>query len=200
MFVPDYRSYALPWLPLFDLVEYPQEADVILFTGGADIDPTFYGEPIGRRTYLSPARDIREKKLYDFSLSERKKFLGICRGAQFLCAMAGGRLAQHIEGHGQGFTGLHRIMNSDGEEMNVNSVHHQMMIPTGDDEVLAWAEGLSGVYLNGWDKPIEGIEVEPEVVFFPTIQGLGIQCHPEAMRKDSKAMQYFHKLIKERLM
>jgi putative glutamine amidotransferase len=200
LFVPDFESYATPFLPIFDLTENLAIADVVMFTGGADIDPKFYGEPQGKRTYLSNSRDIREKHLFDVSSARGKKFLGICRGAQFLCAMAGGKLAQHIEGHSIGFRSYHRITTSEGGEYRVNSVHHQMMLPPPGSKLLAWAEKLSDIYLDGNDKHIEGIETEPEVVYFPQVKGLGIQCHPEAMDRNGDTMKYFHKLVKEHLL
>lgn len=200
LYVPDQPWYADPFSTLFDIVPEPDDADVILLTGGSDIDPAFYGEPKGKFTHTQPARDVREKALFDKSYQAGKKFLGICRGAQLLCALDGGKLAQHINGHNGGFHSYHRVMTSEGREYNVNSVHHQMMIPAGDAEVLAWSESLSGVYLDGWNQPILGVEVEPEVVFFPEIQGLGIQCHPEALPKVGNTMHYFHKLIQERLL
>jgi gamma-glutamyl-gamma-aminobutyrate hydrolase PuuD len=201
LFVPDYLSYATPWWPLFGRANTEEDADVILFTGGADIAPAFYGERPGRFTYTSPARDIREKALFERALARGQKFLGICRGAQLLCAMAGGKLAQHIDNHAGGFSTYHGMTTVDGSIYPVNSVHHQMMIPTKDDELIGWSsQKLSDEYLDGNNLPIKGIEVEPEIVYFPHIQGLGIQCHPEAIPMQSATMKYFHNLVSERLL
>lgn len=201
LYVPDQLHYARPFLSIYDLTDNLAIADTVMFTGGADIAPAFYGENPGKHTYTSPARDVREKKLFDLSLGKGKKFLGICRGHQLLAAMTGGKLAQHVEGHGIGFHSMHLVTTNEGEQYAVNSVHHQMVLPSDEHELLAWSEKRSPKYLNGEDQEIEGVEVEPEIVYFPLCKGLGIQCHPESgFREGNPAMTYFHRLVKERLL
>jgi putative glutamine amidotransferase len=202
LFLPDSLHYAKPFLPLFELTKKPELADVILFTGGDDVSPSLYGEKTGLTTFTAPARDLREVDLFNWGYKHNKKFLGICRGAQFLCVMAGGKLAQHIYNHNGGYDYMHRLVTSTGEEFDVNSLHHQMMLPKGSThELLGWTERLSHSYLNGDNARIPDIEVEPEVVYFNEIKALGIQCHPEkGMEKEKKAQEYFLNLIKERLL
>ena len=201
----DYTGYARPFLDIFDTTENLTLADVVMFTGGADINPEIYGEKRGQYTDPPSARDLRELKVYEQALAKKKPFLGICRGAQLLCALAGGRLAQDITGHGhQGYHDFHYVVTSDNRRLPMNSLHHQMMIPWGikDHELLAWCEKkLSVHYLDGNNKPIEGIEVEPEVVYFPSNRGLGIQCHPEGGYKQTDpSMLYFKELIRAKLL
>lgn len=204
LFVHDYQHYADPFLNYFEVTKTNLVgADVILFTGGTDISSSFYGEPPGKHTQ-GPAkhRDAKEKLLFEYGMEHGKKFLGICRGAQLLCALAGGKLAQHIEGHaGRN----HSMMTNTGEEYTMSTLHHQMMLPAGTDhEMIAWTEKLSHTYLNGYNKEIKGIEVEPEIVYFKKIKALGIQGHPEFLRdaipEEERTLQYVSKLVEERLL
>lgn len=203
LFVPDSIHYAWPFKHIFDITKTKlKEADVILLTGGVDINPAFYGQKRGRWTQSGELRDAREKELYDYAYGAGKKFLGICRGAQFLCAMAGGKLAQHVAGH---IGGNHRITTNKGEDYTMSTLHHQMMLPAGTDhDLIAWTEKLSQVYLDGDDKPIPGIDVEPEIVYFKKIKGLGIQGHPEfldAGKSDEyETLNYLYRLIHETIL
>lgn len=203
LFVPDDTTYATPFLGLFDLTRELEKADVVMFTGGCDVDPSLYNEPRGKITRPLITRDLRELELFKKASALNKKFLGICRGAQLLCVLAGGKLAQHIEGHNHGYHKYHQVMTNEGLEFQLNSLHHQMMIPGKvDHELIAWTEKLSEIYLDGNDKPIEGISEEPEVVFFPKIKALGIQCHPEWGFEDhafDDEKRWLKKLIQERL-
>lgn len=204
LYVPDSPHYTDPFRDLFEVTRSDlKKCDVVMFTGGSDISPAFYGQKPNKFTMSFPARDAKEKVLYDWALEHKKKFLGICRGAQFLCAMAGGKLAQHINGHGMG---SHRMTASDGESYLMSTLHHQMMIPKGTNhELLAWTEKLSKEYYGETSVPLEGIDTEPEVVYFKDICGLGIQGHPEFLRpggdkEHARTLKYLHKTVQERLL
>ena len=162
----------------------------LVLWGGADISPSIYGHAKGARTYASPQRDNLEVELVHKAIELGIPIIGVCRGAQLLCAMAGGYLIQHTTGH----AGIgHPIETSKGEIIQVNSIHHQMMfVPEEvDHEVLAWsAENRSQVYLYGPDLDHEPPEKELEFVYFPKIKGYAIQWHPEAMSPNSRATKY----------
>src|SRR5438309_1359385 len=64
-----------------------------------------------------------------------KPMAGICRGSQFLNVMAGGRLCQHLDGHGS----WHDMETSDGRSFEVSSTHHQMMLPPEGAKVIGWS-------------------------------------------------------------
>src|ERR1700744_3795301 len=103
-----------------------EQADIVIFGGGADITPERYGEQPGKRTYCSPAKEKQEVEDFKIAQSLGKKCLGICRGLQLLCTLAGGKLIQHISNHG----GCeHTIDTFDGNRVKVNSLHHQMVNP-----------------------------------------------------------------------
>lgn len=179
------------------IVERPEEIAFAIFTGGEDVDPSYYGEAIGGRTGCNPARDRREAAVFNLAKKRNVPMVGICRGSQFLCVMNGGRLAQHIAKHAIG--GQHTIRTHDGRLIEVTSTHHQMQLPPPDATVIAVAEPrLSGTYLNGDDNEIDPRpEHEYEAVFYPTTRSLAIQWHPEYMDSGSDGFLYAVQLVRE---
>lgn len=199
LFVADYKGYAEPWLGLFVLTDNIKDADCLMLTGGEDINPANYGEKPGSHTYFSN-RDRYELAFCQIAQDKNIPIIGICRGAQQLCALAGGKLIQHVSGHHH----THPITTDRGATLSMSSLHHQMMRPEGTDHhLIAWASGLSHTYLNGDDEEIYGqnahLEHEPEIVFFPKVRGLAIQGHPEMMRRDHPTVAYCNKLAQEYL-
>ena len=216
LFVADYQGYARPFREIFDITEKLKEADCLMFTGGEDVDPRTYGDPAGRYTYYTAARDRYELEYFNIAQSLDIPILGICRGHQLLCAVSGGKLVQDCTGHTRG----HEITTDSGERYPMSSLHHQMVRLEGiDHKLIAWATTpLSRRYLDGKDNEIYGHEiqheyengdrskppiavhsthVEPEIVWFSKVKGLGIQGHPEMMREDSPTVEYCRQLVKE---
>lgn len=68
----------------FSHTNHLEEADVIIFGGGADIEPSTYKEESGPRTYTSPGREKIEIADFKEGMRLGKKFIGICRGHQLL--------------------------------------------------------------------------------------------------------------------
>ena len=172
-----------------------KECDVVLFTGGADVGPHLYGENVGQYTFCDQKRDKFEYFVAKRAMDAGKPMLGICRGAQFVCVMAGGRLVQHTENHGYS----HMITDIFGNAMMMTSTHHQMMIPTTAEEHLVIAKTAapkSGLYLNGDNKALYQPFAydEPEIVWFPKIKALAIQGHPE-VSSDADLHKYCCDLI-----
>lgn len=194
-------GYSRPWKPLFDLTRDFSRADVMLLTGGSDVSPEFYGEEFGKYTRSVPRRDMIERIYFRDAVKRKIGILGICRGAQFITVMNGGKLVQHVTNHGQ----WHEIATSKGDKFEVSSTHHQMMHPydlnNKDYQLLGWAHQHSNCYLDGDDKQIPYFwkpdTEEPEVVFYPRTRALAIQCHPEIMPLYSDGVKQFHKWTKE---
>jgi gamma-glutamyl-gamma-aminobutyrate hydrolase PuuD len=175
--------------------------DVVLFGGGADISPSLYGQKKNRHTGATDqpsARDTQEKIIFGLAVEAKAKMLGICRGAQLVCALSGGSLVQHVNNHSGPD---HDMTTKEGTVINVCSVHHQMMNPFKvKHELIAWASRkLSNVYLIENDKDIE-VDVEPEVVYFPETRALGIQYHPEFMGMKDEAVIYARALVSQYLL
>lgn len=174
--------------------------DLLVFTGGEDVFPGFYGEGTGQYTHHNKNRDELESDTY-YNLMGIPK-LGICRGAQFLTVMNGGKLIQHVNNHGQ----EHTIQNEDDEVIKVTSTHHQMMYPYNlrDDQynLLAWSQYfMSDTYLNGGNERIVTPSefLEPEVVFYPNSKSLAIQGHPEYGHATEEFVNYALELIRVHL-
>lgn len=168
------------------LVPNIEDADIIILPGGADINPSIYHkERHHTTTWLNQERDERE--INDFnSVREDQVVLGICRGAQLLCALFGGILVQNCHNH----CGCdHQITNSE-RTFNITSIHHQMMYPydipkENYDILYRSTRRLSDVYEGDGVNPQLIIEDgEPEIVLFHK-EGmplsLAVQGHPEMM-------------------
>jgi putative glutamine amidotransferase len=70
--------------------------DGLLLTGGADVDPARYGQPLHPTTEVDAARDTFEIPLSQRALARKMPLLAICRGVQVLNVSAGGSLVQDI--------------------------------------------------------------------------------------------------------
>ena len=175
---------------------------LLIFSGGADISPTLYGvDTLHPKTGpLNTIRDSWEVRLWMAAVMKRIPIVGICRGAQFCTAMTGGTLAQHIRGH----TGVkHRLIYKDALEsfVTIASTHHQMCLPNPDNTVLlAWTKGLSkGKYEGYPPNRYTPNELEPEIMYWPKYNCLGIQGHPEYAPSEDLGRklceQYLHMLM-----
>lgn len=179
-----------------------KEDDILLVWGGEDIHPSLYGRSLSKQTGApidGPAKRCR----IEWALMQQAKrlnipIIGICRGAQMLCALEGGILFQHVNNHG----GRHTVHTYDNKEIIVNSLHHQMMCPKGTKhELIAWVpEKLSNVYIDeNKEIPEEEVEIEPEFIYFPDCKGFAIQWHPEMMSEKSEANLYVLSFLERKI-
>jgi hypothetical protein len=80
-----------------------KDIDCLLLWGGEDIHPSFYREaphPRNETQQAAPSeRDIHEWKAMLYCKAHNIPMIGVCRGAQFLCVFAGGKLAQDVDRH-----------------------------------------------------------------------------------------------------
>jgi putative glutamine amidotransferase len=182
-----------------DMVDEALHAvDALLLSGGGDVHPSEYGQ--APRTTLDAVdrqRDRMERRAVDAALRQRKRILGVCRGAQLMCVATGGTLVQdltaeglggHIdESHDRGYATLvHGVKSEAGSTADcvldgldaVNSHHHQAIRDVGDVlTATAWAE----------DGVIEAVEA-------PGM--LGLQWHPEVLvDTDHRHLEPFRWLV-----
>lgn len=167
------------------LVDSIEEADLVVFTGGEDVHPSLYKEPMGKHTFCNLDRDIKEKKQWQKAIELNKHIIGICRGSQFSCVMNGGRLVQDQLNPSY----IHNINTSDGKVIPISSTHHQAQypydLPKENYKVLGWTNGISPKHLNGLNKEICEKEFdEVEICYYPKTKCLGIQGHPEMIYRD----------------
>lgn len=198
--VNDYQDMGCPYYPFFSFLgpeadSLDEDIALVVFTGGADVHPSFYKENVNSRCYCDKERDFEEVEIFQKALTRGIPMFGICRGAQFLCVMEGGSLIQHTTGHQR----THTIMTKDGRKMSVSSAHHQMMMPIDQSSVLAWADPkLSKCYLGGNEEDLN-YNIEVEAVEFSSINAYGVQYHPEIMEENSEGSRYCRELIRKLL-
>jgi len=186
--IKDLFDITIRWTP-------DAEYDAILFEGGSDIHPSLYNNP-NTHSHVNDTpsrRDEIEVTAMKDAIQKKALIIGICRGAQLACALAGGKLVQHVNHHG----GSHNVLTETNESFLVSSVHHQQMYPWEvDHELLAWS-AESDIYL-GHEINETNAYNEPEAVFFPKINALAFQWHPE-WAASPEELDYTINQIKEKL-
>lgn len=181
------------------LVPGPEDAELLCFTGGADVNPVYYKDVKHRTTRYDDNRDRYEIALYNLYSGLPK--VGICRGSQFLNVMSGGTLWQDVDGHAIGIT--HSVTyliegkydyNFDpddddnpnrklkNEDWMVTSTHHQMMRPDKKTAEL-WGYAYEARYRDtgSQEKRRTNLKDSPdvEIVFYEHSKSLCFQPHPE---------------------
>ena len=163
----------------------------LLLSGGADLNPSRYGQPNRGSREIEDERDELEANAWQTARTRGLPVLGICRGLQAINVFAGGSILQDVEGHagagwGMGLPATHPLrlvpgtrlaaLLGDGDPtatLDVNAYHHQGV--RGSDlapglRAAAWADSSAGPL-------VEGLESETDEFI------VGVQCHPE--RTDS---------------
>ena len=156
-----------------------EDADIVCFTGGEDVDPSFYKEKPLRGTHFNTNRDNYEAGIYGECLSRKKPMIGICRGAQFLNVMEGGGLWQDVNNH---CVPHHSIVDfRTGETIaGMTSTHHQQMRAAEDAEIIAVAELSTNKKCEKEEIKRETPECDDmEVLWYPKSLALCFQPHPE---------------------
>jgi putative glutamine amidotransferase len=160
------------------------KCDGVVFTGGADVDPSLYDEKQqfdNVKTDL--ARDRFELALLDHALHRKMPILGICRGLQLINVKFNGTLYQDLDNqasprlqHRQSTRTetTHEVTLTDPDSTlarsfrgscRVNSLHHQAIRRLG--------RGLKAT-AHSEDGLIEAVESAAEYPFL-----LAVQWHPE---------------------
>lgn len=145
------------------------DADLIVFSGGEDINPILYGED-NRHSYFNADRDLLELEILRMGIALGKKLLGVCRGHQLINAHLGGKLVQDLRSDLKiNHPGFHKLKDIAENSFagryfssGVNSLHHQGVIKAG--------EGLNVTSFYG--GVIESTENENIIT---------VQWHPEFM-------------------
>jgi len=176
----------------------------ILFAGGEDVDPAFYGEDKKYESVkVNRARDEFEQGLLHGALDRRLPILGICRGAQIINVDFGGTLYQDLAEdfvpefeHQQMDAGrersdlthtvtvtepdslLHRAVQG---SCRVNSLHHQAIKHLG--------RGLK-VSAHSEDGLVEAVEAADDYPFL-----LAVQWHPEELTEHSEQLRIFKDFV-----
>lgn len=173
-------------------VDTDEEPSLIVFTGGEDVTPAYYGEK-NVTSACNPHRDAEEKEIFDRFPDTPK--VGICRGGQFLNVLSGGRMFQDTDGHGR-YHDLKDLLT--GKTHFVSSTHHQMMRPSEEGQLVAIAREssyrLADQMHQEWGPHDGGYSDDIEVVYYPRTKSLCFQPHPEY--PDAKGTEtYFFELL-----
>ena len=169
----------------------------LLLSGGTDVDPARYGQPVRGSIEIDQDRDALEASAWEAATARDLPVLGICRGLQVINVLLGGSLLQDVAGHtGPAWpahpapshpirvvpgTRLARVLfprNVGGGVIEVNTYHHQGVRASDLAPGLlanAWANSAAG-------ELIEGIETRGGRFV------IGLQCHPE--RRESTAPEF----------
>jgi putative glutamine amidotransferase len=163
--------------------------DGLLLSGGGDVHPSLYGQPISGSRDMRPERDALELAAWQAARQRHLPVLGICRGFQAINVFAGGALLQHVDGHAppaeraseprmhplrlRPGSRLARIVKPSGAGravLQVNSWHHQAV----RREDLAPGYIVAGTSPSAAGELVEAIESADPDQFV-----LGVQFHPE---------------------
>ena len=178
-----------------DFISYPEKYKLILFTGGADISPGYYGDSSPNGLCMSnPNRDVYEKQVFLTAFKRQIPMAGICRGLQFINVMAGGKMIHHLAGHEGGL--MHLIETVTGIETHVNSLHHQAVLLPDEARVFAWSKNrLAGAYYGNRDAEFDYKGLEIEAAIYPKQRAFGVQWHPEYMSKGFEGFDLFRRMV-----
>lgn len=181
----------------YDVVNNLPDADLVCFTGGEDVSPSFYGQPVHLTTYSSLGRDDTEKLLFDAAVRLKKKMVGICRGSQFLNVMNGGQMYQDVTNHTTPHL-IHDVLHE--EKYMVTSTHHQMMMPTEKAEIIGYADHpTQREWYEDDELKRDVVQFGFEIVLYRDTNCLCYQPHPE-MDLRSPMRQRFKSLIENLLL
>jgi putative glutamine amidotransferase len=190
----------LPSMDINLIDEVYNMVDGLIFSGGSDVEPAFFGESPKRGIgEITPIRDQFELYLAKKALAGLKPVLGICRGVQVLNIAAGGNIYQDIGEitvleHDQkapkwatfhevevlNDSLLYKIIGK--TKIKVNSFHHQSLKDLGQGLMkVAWSN-------DGLIEAIETTSKEKTII--------GVQWHPECTwNRDSESKALFEFLI-----
>lgn len=158
-----------------------EDADLVCFEGGADVTPALYGE-LNTDSWNSESVDFNSIVLWNNARRLGIPMVGICRGGQFLNVMNGGKMIQDYDGHAIADT--HEITVIDSwfslipAKWQVTSTHHQVMIPHGDSDLIAYGKNKK----------------EAEIIQHGD-SSLSFQPHPEYVEKGHECQELFFYLI-----
>lgn len=179
--------------------------DGIIFSGGGDINPLFFGEePIKELHSITPERDRQELLLARLAYDRQIPMLGICKGIQTINLALGGTVYQDIHTQMEGT----RIKHSQDQDRRYPS--HSVRLMPGS--IMQRIFGSTTITVNSFHHQackeaapcLNATAISPDGVIeaiesneFKSI--LGVQWHPETytLRQNDDMMPIFHWLIGE---
>lgn len=184
-----------------DFLEHPQDFDLVVFCGGADISPELYGHP-NLASHCQPGRDKYEEECFDAAMKHGIPMAGSCRGLQLINVLLGGTMVQDLGPYGS----RSMMETADGQIFSAASTHHQMVIPPPGAEILAWnkerAQASTFTYAGDQEdleilKDGEGRDRVIQAVAYPEFKIFGSQFHPEWTAPGSPAVTWYLENVKK---
>lgn len=83
------------WINNYTLVDSLEDANIVLFTGGEDVDPSIYGCEKHHTTCSNINRDLYEKEIFE-KVRKDQLCIGICRGLRIMAHVKHGELLEHL--------------------------------------------------------------------------------------------------------
>lgn len=170
---------------------------MLILWGGTDINPQIYEQILLPQTdFPDVKRDVHEIAQVNNAIFKGEPIIGVCRGAQLLCALNDGSLYQHSIGHNKSHSLWVNNVENYSDEFEIENVaadHHQIMRPKGDYIIWAYSEHDTEVWDENGERSV--INFVPEVVWWPETKCLAIQPHPEWMTKEHPFNIWLDKLI-----
>lgn len=178
----DYFKGAFPGLFVLNGTEVPSDLDLLILTGGCDVNPERYGESPSGAIGWSDDRDMKEISLIRSAMySNTAKILGVCRGLQIMNVAHGGDLWQDLIDPHYDIHGIkHLAPNPFSYMKKVNSMHHQGIKHLGND------------YMSAYILAVDDTHSIPEIVSWGRNQ-VGVQFHPEFFSPEYKS-DFFTKI------
>ena len=157
----DYYQLLFPYGDVYLITPYTNDdrfldADVLVIPGGADVDPSRYGERPNYWTQRSnPHFEYLDTHFLPKWIETGKPIIGICRGMQTLNVALGGSLFQDIKGHignpnkrEERHHDIYTEIYSKEEGIDfriygTNSYHHQAVKALGAGmEIIGWSHTM----------------------------------------------------------
>lgn len=198
------KGYAR-WINNYVLTDDVNEADIALFTGGEDINPSIYGREMDGTYGFNDHRDKFEIAEYQKIIDAKVPIVfGTCRGFQLLSALNGAILIQDTTNHWIGHT---HPMSNGNEIYEITSLHHQMVypwtMPKDKYQILFWSSPARSRYYRGiTDEESYKMEREVELMTIKPNEHttiIGIQGHPEMMPQSSPTVIMLNELLNKYL-
>ncbi|ULG70511.1 gamma-glutamyl-gamma-aminobutyrate hydrolase family protein [Marinobacterium sediminicola] len=168
--------------------------DALVVGGGDDISPEHYDGDLEAPVRSDPERDALEIAWIKHALEAKLPILGICRGAQLINVVLGGKLHQDLRNLRQltynrpGLLPTKQVqlehhsrmaMVCKQEHLRVNSLHHQAVSSTGRSLRIVGRD---------LDNIAQGFESEDKAI-------IGVQWHPEYLLYLPSQLRLFRWLV-----